>query len=67
MARRGRPPKAADDEATVTISVRLPASLVAQLDKEAEQTAPGLKLTRTQIVISLLSQAIAQNEKKRAK
>ena len=54
----GRPPK--NDEPTVPIGVRLPASIVAALDDESARLAPpGIRVSRTDVVRVLLEEALA--------
>lgn len=57
------------DDPIVTISVRLPSSLVHQIDtcmKRAKQLSPGFSITRADVIRNLLTQGLKSPEFQRS-
>lgn len=57
------------DDPVVTISVRLPSSLVRQIEqcmKRAQRTSPGFSITRADVIRNLLTQGLKAPEFQRA-
>ena len=62
-------PRPKPDDPVVTISIRLPSSLVRQIDtcmKRAQRSSPGFSITRADVIRNILTQGLKSPEFQRA-